>query len=299
MERLGTESLSRWRLGTFIILLQATLILQSCAAPQAVATFSADAQKALDQGSATFKDIHASCVRRHEDAAPIAPIFMPAAPKEASSGSGDEIPQCTVFARQGDALAKASNVLSAYFRALQQLAAFNSSTVSGPGQQAAASAAVAAQLKPVQVDSISKLANLVTELFTQQYQQRRLLHVLLEADPSITSITQGFADIASKDYVGLLAEEQQTLAARYQGVSESKGLASTLLLNRAYSEDLNTLKRRKAAAEAYVEALRSIREGHHQLAESAKRLNAKQLTAALQPYTEKLEGLLPALQQGL
>ncbi len=263
-----------------------------------MATFADDAQKTLDQGVVLFEDIHESCVRRHEDAALVAPLFVPAALKAASARGANEIPQCTAFGLQGDALAKASHVLSAYFHALQQLAAFNSSTVSDPGQQAAASAALATRLNPVQVDSVGKLAGLVTQLFTERYQQRHLVHILIEADRSITSITQGFEDVVSKDYEGLLREEQQTLAAQYQGVVDSKAPATTLLLNRAYSEDLNGLKRRRAAAEAYVEALQQIREGHHRLAQSASRLKGRELMAALQPYTEKLEGLLPTLQKG-
>jgi len=287
-------------LGSFLllpVLLLAALLLQSCASPQAVASFAGNAEKTLDGGAALFGDIHASCVRRHRAAAPLSPIFFPAALQAASSGEPPEIPQCAAFAPQGEALGKASQVLSAYFRAMQQLASFNSTTVSGPGEQAASSIAMASGLSFTQVDSTSKLANLLTQAFTERYRQGNLVKMLSQADPSIASVTQAFEDIVAKDYEGLLREEQQTLAAEYQAVADMKAPATVLLLNRAYAGDLDQLNGRKAAAKAYVEALHQIREGHHALAQNARSLKAKELAAALQPYTDKLQGLLPIFEK--
>ncbi len=276
----------------FLIVIPAVL-LESCAPPTAVATFAADAEKTADAGAALFVDIHASCVRRHMAAAPVSPIFFPAALHAASAGAPPEIPQCAAFKPEGEALVQESKVLSAYFRALQQLASFNSTSVSGAGGQTGFNIALANGLNMTQMDSISKLANVITEAFTESYRQRDLVKVLVEADSSIASVTQGFEDIVSKDYEGLLREEQQTLPAQYQAVADSKDPGTILLLNRAFSSDLNELRQRKAAAEAYVEALQQVREGHHTLAEMAKRLKPKQQGLALQRYTDRLEKLLP------
>ena len=226
---------------------------------------------------------------------PLSPAFFPAALRAASAAKATEIPQCASFAPQGEALTKASEVLSAYFRALQQLASFNSSSVSGAAGQAGLNIGVASGLNTAQIDSVSKLASLLTQVFTDRYQQHDLVKMLSQADGSIESVTQGMEDIVAKDYEGLLREEQESLPASYQAVADVKDSATILLLNRAFLMDLNELEQRQAAAEAYVKALKQIREGHHALATMAKSRKPKNLALALQPYTDQMEALLPIL----
>ncbi len=283
-------------LGFFII--AGTLWLSGCTSPQNIATFAGTAQSALEQGPAIFRDLHGSCLRRHSDADPITALYLPPPPGTATPNVANENPVCTPLAPQGDALTKASDVLAAYFRAMQQLASFNTSTVSAANQQAAENAAVGAQLPLNQVDSLGKLAGFITDAFTGHYQRSRLAQYLRQADPSISSVTRGFEEIVSEDYGGLLREERQTFTARYQNIGDSGSSATILLLNRAYTDDLKELDRRKAVADAYVQALQEIRAGHHQLALSADRLNTRDLSLALLPYTAKLQALVPVLQKG-
>lgn len=276
--------------------------LLSCTSAEGVATFADTADKALEEGPQIFRDIHDSCVRRHAVAEPIRPIFLTGvARNENNTHESNRLPAdpsvCARFAPQGEALAQASGVLSAYFRALQQLAAFNTSTVSSPSEQAAQNAATAANLTANQIADIGKLAGLITRIFTAHYQHRHLIQDLREADPSISSVTQAFETIVSKDYQGLLQEEQRAVTRRYQDNGNAQTTALVLLLNRAYSDDVADLNRRKTAAEAYVTALQQIREGHHTLAKNAGHLSAKDLSIALQPYTAELQSLVPALQK--
>ncbi len=276
-----------------------TLSLSSCTSPAAVAGFADIAQKDLAQGPMIFHDIHDSCVRRHLDAQPITPLFLAGIGKTGAGASPPaENPVCTPFTAQAEALTKASGVLTAYFRAMQQLAAFNTSSVSGPGAQAAQNAAYAAQLSFVQADSAGKLAGIILQAFTARYQRSHLTKYLRDADPSISSVTQGFEDISSKDYEGLLHEEQQTLTAEYQKVGDARNSATVLLLNQAYADALAELNRRKAVADAYAEALEQIREGHKKLAENADHLTGEKMSVAIQPYTTKLQALLPVLEKG-
>lgn len=273
--------------------------LWSCTSPQAVATFAGSADKALEEGPAIFSDLHQSCLRRYADIQPITPSFMPGAmTADGSAAISSEPPVCARFGSQGEALGKASGILSAYFRAVQQLAAFNSSTVSSASEQTAENAASAASLNSTQVADIGKLAGLVTQIFTAHYQRSRLLEYLREADSSISSVTEGLETIASQDYEGLLEEERRAVTRRYQDNADVQNTALVLLLNRAYADDMADLNRREAAAKAYVKALQQIRAGHNMLAKNAGHLNAKDLSIALEPYTSELQTLLPALQKG-
>ena len=275
------------------------LFLASCIPPQGIATFADGAAKALEGGNALFSDIHGSCLRRHVVLPTHALFFAPGSQLTESPVEPPELPQCASLAAQSDALTKASNVLSSYFRAMQQLALFNNATAVDAGTQTGAGIALASGLNTIQVDSVSKLATLLTETVTERYQQHNLARILSEADPSVASITQAFEQIAEKDYLSLLREEQQTVAAQYREVSDTKNPATLLLLNRAYGQDLDGMNTRKKAASAYVESLQQIREGHHMLAKQAGGRNTKQLTAELRAYTTKLSGLLPTLSKGL
>ena len=276
-----------------------SLALSSCTAPQVIGAFTDSAQKALAGGPPLFEDLHDSCVRREtaRPSRPILPLFVPPGSKNAPPKDSPDLAACTRFAVEGQALTKVSDVLTAYFRAIQQLSAFNTSTVSAANETSAENAATAAGLNTVQIDSVGKLANFVSEVFTSHYQKSRLVKYLHDADPQVADITQGLETVL-KNYEVFLNEEQQTITARYQTVDDSNQPAMLLLLNRAYSDDLAEIQHRRAAADSYVVALTNIREGHHKLVEVAKRMNAKELTLALQPYTSKLDASATALQNG-
>lgn len=269
----------------------------SCTSPAGVSEFARSAQRVLLQSPDIFRDIDGSCGRRHADAAPINPVFMPAK-STGEAASSSENPVCAPFRMQGDGLIQASDILSAYFRAMQELASFNTSAVSSTSQKAGENAGFTAKFNTTQADSVGKLAALVTQLLTERYQRTQLLNFLREADPAIDSVTQALEDVVSKDYLSLLREEQQSLTAQYQNVGDTGNTAIILLLNRSYTDELNQLNRRKTIADAYVRALGQIREGHHQLALNVRHLKSKEITMALQPYTARLQGLVPTLQNG-
>jgi hypothetical protein len=273
-------------------------VLLSCESPQAISAFSDSAQKTLAGGPPLFNDIHDSCVRREtaRPGLPILPLFVPPGSKNAPPKNPPGVDACARFSAEAQALDKVSDVLTAYFRGVQQLSAFNTSSVTAANQTAAESAAFAANLSLTQADSVGKLASLVTRVFTAGYQRSRLLESLRSADPHIVAITEGL-DAVIGNYIDFLQEERQTVTARYQSVAGTDQPAMLLLLNRAYSGDLAAIDRRRDAAAAYREALQNIREGHHQVVLSAHHLSDKELNLALQPYTSKLDSLVSALQE--
>lgn len=275
------------------------LALLSCAAPQVIGAFADSAQKALAGGPPLFEDLHDSCVRRESarPSRPILPVFVPPGSKNAPPKDSPDLAACTRFAAEGQALTKVSDVLTAYFRAMQQLSDFNTSSVTATNEASAENAATAAGLNTVQIDSVGKLANFVTGVFTSHYQKSRLVKYLRDADPEVADITQGLETVV-KNYDVFLNEEQQTITARYQTVGDSNQPAMLLLLNRAYSDDLAQIQHRRDAAGSYMVVLTNIREGHHKLVEVAQHMNAKELTLALQPYTSKLDASATALQKG-
>lgn len=280
-------------------LLLSVVLLQSCTSPVAVADFAENARQVADRGAAVFGDLHGSCMRRHAAVRPVSPVFFPTAIRRVGAGTRPDSTACSDFDREGDSLSKASRILGSYFQAMRQLALFDTTRISGAGERTATGIAAVGRLDSTQVDCLSKLSSLITEVITDRFRQHDLKKLLSQADRSISSITNAMELIAGEDYQSLLREERQTLAAQYQAVADVKIPAGILLLNRAYTDDLNQLEVRKAAADALVEALHQVRDGHHTLATSSSRLKAKELAVALQSYTDKLQLLLPTLEKHL
>jgi len=273
--------------------------LAGCASPQAIGGFADAAEKALVGGPPLFDDLHDSCVRRNSarPGTPILPLFVPPGSKLAPPGDPPAIAACARFATESQGLTKISDVLTAYFRAMQQLAAFNTSTVSTANEAAASNAATIAGLNISEILSVSKLSGLVTRVFTASYQRGHLLEYARSADPQVAEVTQAF-DRVMANYLVLLNEEQQSMTVRYQTVADrNQNEAVLLLLNRAYSNDLSDIQRHRTAADAYRSALQQIRAGHHEIVQTAPHLSDRQLNLALEPYTSKLKGLLTALQK--
>ncbi len=287
----GKPRRCRFKSFSFIALLAIPL---SCTPPQTVATFAGAANQAMDASTPVFRDLYDSCIRRHDDAAEMVPIYSVGA-QSRSDPTESGAPACAVFAGERDALIKLSTVLSAYFQAMQQLAQFGASSVSPPAAEAGAGAATAASLSLAQIDSVSKLSGLLLEAFTSGYQRGRLAALLKSADPHVAVITQGLEKIIGNDYGSLLDEEERTLKRRYQRAGNTSDAAVILLLDRAYTEDLQKLQRRRTSANAFVQALREIRDGHSKLADNTAHLSAKKLGLALQPDISQLQGLASQL----
>ncbi|HEY7302881.1 MAG TPA: hypothetical protein VH601_02105 [Bryobacteraceae bacterium] len=268
----------------------------SCTAPTSIATFAESVNGVIAQGPPIFADIHDSCVRRQDEEARVNPEYPHREqgriqkPVKAPDSS-----VCAAFVSEVKELEDVSSLLSSYFRAVQELAAFDESTVSGEAQKAGEGVSAAAILSANQADSVAKLSGLITRAFTEHYRRGKLRELLIAADPHIAVISQALEGIASKDYGGLLDEEERAMNRRYQETGVTTDAAIVLLLNRAYREDLDELRQRRAAATAYSSALRQAREGHHQLASTITRLNNKEIALTLEPYIAELQALAPSV----
>lgn len=243
-----------------------------------------------------FGDLYESCVRRQSlrPDMPTYPLFVPPGSKEAAPKDNPAIDSCSQFQAEGKELTTMSNVLDAYFKSMEQLAGFDTVALGGNVETIAENATTAADLSTTQIESAGKLANLITQLATAGYQRKRLFELLKAADPEVTDVTQAF-DQATKTYLDLLNQEQQTLAAQYQSVGDASTGSTLFLLNHAYSQDLDKLQQRRTEANAYLDVTKNIREGHHKLVANEKKLRAKDLSAALRSYISKIDGALPLL----
>jgi hypothetical protein len=269
----------------------AILVASSCSSPVAVATFAAGAQKAVDQGQVVFADLPNSCERREADRRSDAEVLVDTSP-------GVLIPaRCAGFVTQREALVKASSVLSDYFQVLNQVASFGTSSLGTTASSDAQQLESEAHLKDS--GGLSALAGILVQAATESYQRKRLAEHIRAANTPIQNVTLAFAQIALEDYQnGLLLTEETTLRERYGDFAEhatGRKDPVVFLLRARWQEDMSGLVQRRAAVAAYVLALEKVRKGHQELADQAAKLNSRELSAALAPYTTSLESLASSI----
>jgi len=269
----------------------------SCTPPASIATFAESANAAIAQGPPVFADIYESCARRQAVEGRVAPNYRhadrgrtqnPAKPSDSSV--------CAAFVPEVKELEEVSSVLSAYFQAIQNLAAFDETSVSGEAEKTGEGISAAAIFSTNQADAVSKLSELITRALTDHYRRNKLKELLIAADPHVATVSQALDAIVSKDYDSLLEEEERAVNRRYQETGVTNDAAIILLLNRAYREDNDALQRRRTAAKAYSTALRQARDGHHKLAAGVAQMNNKEISLALKPYIDQLRALALSLQ---
>ena len=263
------------------------LVASSCSSPVAVAEFAASAKTAVDQGPVVFADLPNSCERREADRRRDSEILVDTSP-------GATVPaRCAIFVTESDALAKASGVLSDYFQVLNQIASFGTSTLGTTASSDAQQLATQAGLKDG--GGISALAGILVQAATEGYQRKRLSEHIKAANPAVQKVTTALAQVAADDYQnGLLMSEEATLRERYGDFAEhttGRNDPMVFLLRVRWQEDMSGLNQRRAAVATYISALEKVRQGHQQLADQAGKLDSRELTKALAPYTASLESL--------
>ncbi len=269
----------------------AILLASSCSSPVAVAAFAASAHKAVDQGQAIFADLPNSCERREADRRSDSEILVDTSP-------GIPVPaRCAGFVAQRDALTKASAVLADYFDVLGQVASFGTSSLGTTASSDAQQLATEAGLKDG--GALSSLAGILVQAATEGYQRKRLGEHIKAANKAIQNVTLALAQVAVEDYQnGLLMSEETTLRERYGDFAEGttgRNNPVVFLLRVRWQEDMSGLVQRRAAVATYVLALENVRKGHQQLADQAGKLNSRELTKALAPYTASLESLASSI----
>jgi hypothetical protein len=269
----------------------AILVASSCSSPVAVAAFASSAQKAVDQGQVIFADMPNSCERRDADRKRDSDILVDMSP-------GIPVPaRCTGFVSQRDALLKSSVVLADYFEVLNQVASFGTSNLGTTATSDAQQLETDAHLKDS--GGLSTLAGILVQAATEGYQRKRLAEHIKAANTPIQNVTLAFAQIAVDDYQNdLLLNEERTLRERYgdfAALAAGRNEPMVFLLRARWQEDMSGLVQRRAAVAAYVSALEKVRKGHQELADRAGKLNSRDLTKSLAPYTKSLETLASSI----
>jgi hypothetical protein len=306
-------------------LIFATVLLISfqlgCASQDAVGKFAGSSVSSLQKGDLVLSDMSDSCQRAVRAEQPIDEFSV-------DSDMAKSLQLCTERIHTSGVL-DISRVLIAYFSSVGEVAA--SGTASKPAAQEAKKSAAAIPAKssgnstdrsaagrPTKASAASQegtaadleqakgaagqIANILDQFATEGLRRKAVKNALLRADPAVAQLTQVLADIVQHNYLNeLLVDEHDKQANHFTRLAKNptpKPLFGDLLtLHAQWTQVTAGLDARTAAAHAYIEALRQIRNGHSALIRQMDvgRLKSKDLSPAMAPYSASLSELDPQI----
>uniref|UniRef100_Q01ZZ3 Lipoprotein n=1 Tax=Solibacter usitatus (strain Ellin6076) TaxID=234267 RepID=Q01ZZ3_SOLUE len=267
------------------LVLALTVWMTSCTTPEAVRKFTAAAKDSTALFPPVARDITASCIRTQLAERPLTEI--------ADVGT-EAMAACKPLADQEPNLLGALKVLTAYFGALNELAAEGVASYDKEIDQLAASIQSAGALGAPEVQAVKGLAKFLFNAAASGYQRKHLGRALKDADADVAVLTRALGKIVGTDYDRLLRIEQDALRTRYREALVADKNPSTVaqaLLQDRWRADLATLDGKRRAAKDVVAMLEKIREGHHKLAEQVDHWSTAEFVKTLNPYTANIRGL--------
>jgi hypothetical protein len=272
----------RLRTCAVVLLIVSLLLLSSCSSLDAVANFATQSSQALAQGPAIFNDIGASCIR--------AQLIQ-------GKSDADAATACAEFTDQTPAMLAASKTLVDYFTAISQLASTgktaSSKQKSADDQKAATKAAAKAPASGTLMKSVGSIITLIGKLAAEGYRVEHLQKDLNSVSGDVDAVLDALGKIGDQDYSRVLAIEQQVYNRQFEDLGllpagdPSTKIIRVLVVDNE-SKEARLLAAKQAAAKAYGEAIQKIKDGHNKLLQHPGKLDAKDVPALIQPYTDDL-----------
>ena len=280
--------------GSIVFATALLLLAAACVTSDAVSKFASQSTEALEQGQPVLKDLEGSCIRQHlvEQTVPanINDVFDPAAFQKAAAN-----PACSAYAEVQPGELAILKTLTNYFNAISQLATTGTSTEKGDAEAAKNSGQAGNVLA-----AVSNLSVFLGKVAAGGYQAKHLTNDIRSTDKDVAVVIDALIEIVQQRYVGnQLVSEEHEITETYKDLLRSQGPspATASLLRAQWEQQITDIGERRAAAEAFIKCLQTIKEGHHKLATEAATIKPTELRAVLDPYTDSLKSLIPSIQK--
>lgn len=271
----------RLRTCAVVLLIVSLLFLSSCSSLDAVAKFASQSSQALAQGPAIFNDIGASCIR---------------AQLSQAKSEADAAAACAEFTDQTPAMLAASKTLVDYFTAISQLASTGKTSKgksTDSDKQGAKKAAAKGTASGALMKSVGSIITLIGKVAAEGYRVEHLQKDLKSVAGDVDIVLDALGKIGDQDYNQVLTNEQQVYARQFQdlellpaGDTSTKIIRALVMDNER--QEARLLAAKQAAAKAYGQAIQAIKDGHDKLLQHPGKLDAKDVPALIQPYTDDL-----------
>jgi hypothetical protein len=268
-----------------------------CVDLTAASKFASQSSQALTQGQAVLEDIEASCVRAHVAELPVPEdkrqLFDPDLTSKATAD-----PACVEYANLQPGELAVLKVLTDYFTALSELA---STGTASAGKNASASAQTAKEKshEPENVlKAVQSLADFLGKVASEGYRERELDKAVRDRKDDVAAVIGGLKEIVQRyEDTSLKLEEKAMTDAAFDLLGKNDDRAVKALYRTQWESAMALIAQKKAAANAFIQALDTIQQGYNSLTSTS--LKAKNLPGIIQPFTDSLGSLIPAIQKAL
>lgn len=277
------------RVASAVVPVLALALLAACKAPDSIAKFCSAAVATLKTGDALFDDMKASCIRETQTFQP--PGTFPVWEADPTA--------CGNVGKQAEGLSAASQLVSKYFTALNDLASFRTSTAGDDAKDLLTKASAQARLAAGPQKALSSVAGFLTRAATAGYQRKRLADDIVGVHEDVRIVLDGLGEAVGVVYLQQLQDEERKTADRYKEflLQHPGNGDAILLLDSRWQADRTGFAAKRKAAMSYVAAIGTLAKGNEDLAAHVRGLKANELSGLLSPYAAQLESSVPAIQK--
>lgn len=275
------------------------LLSTGCVSSDAVSKFATQAHDALNLGQPVLEDLTESCIRAHMAEAPVPAdrnkLFDPSLRATAAAD-----PACAAFAQDQPGELAILKVLTDYFGAVSQLAA-TGTTATGKNSSSSSETAKTSPSETQNVlSAVSNLAGFLGKVASNRYRERALEKSLQGQKDNVDTVVAALRDIVQNRYENnaLRIERQAITRADGDLLGANDDPATKGLMRAQWQRSMDLVDKKQAAADAFVKALDTMQQGYDALS-NVPSLKAKDVPSLVQPYTDSLSNLVPAIEKAL
>jgi len=271
---------------TFIIL-TAAIAAASCASPAAVTRYTKSATLVTVRLPDVADALSASCRR----------TASYRLRRTNSDWYGDDSLRIACAGRDSAlrSVARATRVLSAYFSALESLAANKVTDFDGEVDALGTAVRDAGGFDKAQVNAIDALAKYAAARTTDGYRRAKLRDAIASQNDNVQTLVAALHEIVDRDFAQLLADDVGAQTSFYRAALAENTVRDPLtaiLVRDAYDERAASLAERTAAVRALSQALLTVGRGHQALYDSRNRLGAKALFRTIVSNARELDAAI-------
>ena len=189
----------------------------------------------------------------------------------------------------------ANRVLTAYFAALESLAANKVIDFDGEVDALGGAARDAGGFDKAQVTAIDGLAKFASSRATDGYRRAKLRDAIASQNANVQTLVAALHAVVDRDFAQLLANDAAAQTSFYRAAlaeSSARDPLAAILVRDAYDERAASLAERRAAVRALSRALLAAGRGHQALYDSRNRLGAKALLRTIVSNARELDAAI-------
>jgi hypothetical protein len=266
-------------------------IASGCVRTGGVGSYARAAGETAAEFPALAEEMTASCVRLEG--------YREAREGKGWSDAADLEKRCADRGRAVRRAVTVDGVLAGYFAALGALAESRVVKYDASIDDLADALEDDARLDGTKVRAVSDLAKFTASVATDGYRHLTLTRAIEDQNANVGVVIDALTDIVGKDYANILDLEVAGMDAFYRSAlvegAAREPLAAILVRDRR-DERAAELRKKRAALDAYVKALATMKKGHQRLYDSRRDLDARRVASELADYAAQLEKLVSALK---